>query len=51
MENQKLSPASGGDIEIDSSPDTMGKALLVAVGLLLLSLITLFMVIFIISVF
>jgi hypothetical protein len=51
MENSQLSSASETSIQVDSSPDTMSQAPFVAIGLLLLSLFTLFMVIFIISVF
>lgn len=51
MENSRLSPVSESNVQVDSSPDTMSQTLFVALGLLLLSLITLFMVIFIISVF
>ncbi len=51
MENSQLSSASETSMQVDSSPDTMSQAPFVAIGLLLLSLFTLFMVIFIISVF
>ena len=51
MKNKPLSPISDMNIQVDTSEDTMSHALFVAIGLLLLSLFTLFMVIFITSVF